>query len=72
MILMSRQLDCGAPIYINSNHFDSEIIMTNEGKLEEGLNEFVEEIAIAIRAGTEGVPTNELKGGIFYLHSNIV
>jgi hypothetical protein len=68
---MSRRLDCGAPIYINSNHFDSEIIMTSEGKLEEGLNEFVDEISIAVKAATEGVPTGELSGGIFYLHSNI-
>jgi hypothetical protein len=36
--LMSRQIDPGAPIYINGNHFDEELIMSADGKLEEGLN----------------------------------
>jgi hypothetical protein len=38
IILMSRQIDPGAPIYINGNHFDEELIMTADGKLEEGLS----------------------------------
>lgn len=33
IILMTRQIDQGAPIYINGNHFDEELIMTCDGKL---------------------------------------
>jgi hypothetical protein len=28
-----RKIDQGAPIYINGNHFDEELIMTSDGKL---------------------------------------
>jgi len=71
IILMSRDIDQGAPLYFNSNHFDEEIIMTADGKLEEGLSSLTDEFAIAIRAATEGVPQQNLHGGIMYLHSNI-
>jgi hypothetical protein len=71
IILMSRQIDQGAPIYINGNHFDEELIMSGEGKLEEGLNPLLDEISIAIRAATEGRQPHELRGGILYAHSNI-
>lgn len=30
---MTRKIDQGAPIYINGNHFDEEIIMTGDGKV---------------------------------------
>ena len=33
VILMLRKIDQGAPIYINGNHFDEELIMTSDGKL---------------------------------------
>lgn len=33
VILMLRKIDHGAPIYINGNHFDEELIMTSDGKL---------------------------------------
>ena len=36
--LMSRPIDEGQPIYINSNHFDEELIFSCDGKLDEGLN----------------------------------
>lgn len=71
IILMTRQIDQGAPIYINGNHFDEELIMTGDGKLEEGLNPLLDEISLAIKAAIEGKKTDELHGGIFYAHSNI-
>jgi hypothetical protein len=71
IILMTRQIDQGSPIYINGNHFDEEIIMTGDGKLEEGLHPFLDEISVAIKAATSGRATHELFGGIFYVHSNI-
>lgn len=33
VILMSRGIDKRASIFINSNHFDEELIMTCDGKL---------------------------------------
>lgn len=69
---MSRQLDPKEPIYINSNNFDSELIFSNQGKLEQGLNEYVYEIATAIQAANEGICEADLRGGIIYLHSNII
>jgi hypothetical protein len=71
IILMTRQIDQGAPIYINGNHFDEELIMTGDGKLEEGLNPLLDEISMAIKAAIEGKLPQELYGGIFYAHSNI-
>ena len=71
IILMTRQIDQGAQIYINGNHFDEEVIMTGDGKLEEGLHPLLDEISIAIKAGIEGRQPQELHGGIFYAHSNI-
>ena len=71
IILMSRQIDQGAPLYINGNHFDEELIMTSDGRLEEGINPLLDEMRIAVRAATEGRDAKELQGGIFYLHSNI-
>jgi hypothetical protein len=40
IILMSRQIDQASPIYINSNHSDEELILTCDGKLEEGLSSY--------------------------------
>ena len=40
IILMLRQIDQGAPIYLNGNHFDEELILTASGSLEEGLHPF--------------------------------
>ena len=68
---MSRAIDPQQSIYINSNHFDEELILSCEGKLEEGINEHADDIITAIKAGSEGVKKSDLKGGIFYLHSNI-
>lgn len=70
-ILMSRQIDLQAPIYINSNHFDTELIYTSTGNLEEGLNEHVSEIGTAIEAATEGLASKDIHGAIIYLHCNI-
>ena len=55
LILMSRPIDAQQSIYINSNHFDEELIFSCQGKLEEGLNENIDQITAAIRAATEGV-----------------
>ena len=71
IILMTRQIDQGAPIYINGNHFDEEIITSGDGKLEEGLHTYLDDISIAIRAAVEGKDKDQLCGGIFYVHSNI-
>jgi hypothetical protein len=71
IILMSRQIDQNTPIYLNSNHFDEELIMTKSGKQEEGLNSYTDEISMAIRAATEDLSPLSLRGGILYLHSNI-
>lgn len=71
IILMTRQIDQGAPIYINGNHFDEELITSGDGKLEEGLHTYLDEISTAIRAAVEGKEKDQLSGGIFYVHSNI-
>lgn len=71
IILMTRQIDQGAPIYINGNHFDEELITSGDGKLEEGLHTYLDEISTAIRAAVEGKDKDQLSGGIFYVHSNI-
>ena len=52
IILMAREIDKGASIYINSNHFDSQLIFSCGGKIEEGLNQYLDEIAKAIEAAT--------------------
>lgn len=49
VIIMVRPIDAAANIYINSNHFDEEIIMTSKGKLEEGLGSYVDEFGKVIR-----------------------
>ncbi len=72
MILMTRKIDEGASIYINSNHFDSQLIFSCDGKIEEGLSQYLDEINIAIKAATEGIEVSKLRGAILYLHSNIV
>lgn len=50
MIMLIRGIGEGQPLYFNSNHFDEELILTAEGSLEEGLNEYVSEIETAVRA----------------------
>lgn len=34
IVLLVRDVGQGQPIYINSNHFDSELILTPEGVIE--------------------------------------
>ena len=44
LILMTRPIDAQQSIYINSNHFGEELIFSCQGKLEEGLNENIDQI----------------------------
>lgn len=50
---------------------DEELILTHEGKLEEGLYPMSEEIESVFKTGIKDIDPSALSGGIIYVHANI-